>query len=217
MSPTSFRNRVYCAGPLFNACERQEMTQIAEVLCTAGFDVYLPHRDGMEFRLVLDELVDLGWNRVQAAQFLHQAIFTLDVYQLVVECDSMAWNLNGRVPDEGAVSEAAIAWTLGKPIVGYKDDVRSLITGRDNPLLAGLIDFEMLEDITQIPTALRKALKEAGPLHQTARLPPSVEIAVNQGRQLWETLQAEATTGDSTRIAAVVAELFAPLPRVAIA
>lgn len=217
MSATSFRNRVYCAGPLFNACERQEMTQIADALCAAGFDVYLPHRDGMEFRLVLEELVERGWNRVQAAQFLHQAIFTLDVYQLVVECDCMAWNLNGRVPDEGAVSEAAMAWTLGKPIVGYKDDVRSLITGRDNPLLAGLIDFEMLADIALIPTALRKALKEAAPHHSAPRLPPAVELAVKQGRQLWETLQMEESTGDSIRIAAVVADLFAPLPRVAIA
>ena len=45
----------------------------------------------------------------------------------------------GRTPDEGAVSEAAMAWTLGKPMVAYKDDVRSLIAGRVNPPLVGLV------------------------------------------------------------------------------
>ena len=46
-------HRVYCAGPLFNQAERDEMTAIADILCEAGYVVYLPHRDGMEFRHVL--------------------------------------------------------------------------------------------------------------------------------------------------------------------
>ena len=115
--------RVYCAGPLFNRAEREEMTQIADCLCREGYDVYLPHRDGMEFRLVHEVLVERGWGAPIAGAFLHAAIFALDVYQLVVECDAMVWNLNGRTPDEGAVSEAAMAWTLGKPLVAYRDDV----------------------------------------------------------------------------------------------
>ncbi|MCH8223164.1 MAG: nucleoside 2-deoxyribosyltransferase, partial [Chloroflexi bacterium] len=107
--------RVYCAGPLFNRSERAEMTAIAEVLCASGYRVFLPHRDGMEFRLVHRVLVERGWPAPQAAEFLHAAIFALDVYQLAIDCDALVWNLNGRTPDEGAVSEAAIAWTLGKP------------------------------------------------------------------------------------------------------
>jgi nucleoside 2-deoxyribosyltransferase len=91
--------RIYCAGPLFNQAERDEMSAIADVLCEAGFTVYLSHRDGMEFRLILDELVERNWPAPQAAQFLHAAIFALDVYQLAVECQAVAWNLNGRVPE----------------------------------------------------------------------------------------------------------------------
>src|SRR5690606_154380 len=119
---------------------------------------YLPHRDGMEFRLILEILVDRGWPSVQAAQFLHEAIFALDVYQLAVACEAMVWNLNGRTPDEGAVSEAAIAWTLGKPMVAFTDDVRSLIAGRVNPLLVGLVDFESVDDIAAIPNTLAETL-----------------------------------------------------------
>ena len=96
--------RVYCAGPLFNACEKREMTEIADALTAAGHPVYLPHRDGMEFRRIHPLLYARGYDRDEAAEFLHKSIFALDVYQLAVACDAMVWNLNGRVPDEGAVS-----------------------------------------------------------------------------------------------------------------
>jgi len=202
---------VYCAGPLFNQAERDEMTDIASCLCDAGFDVYLPHRDGMEFRLVHSELVDRGWPAPQAAQFLHAAIFALDVYQLVEECDCLVWNLNGRTPDEGAVSEAAMAWTLGKPIVAYKEDVRTLIAGRDNPLLVGMVDFRTIEDITEIPTALLEAIQdnESPPLPSSYLAQP-MQKAVGQGSLLWTAMQDASAQGDDGVLADIVTELFAP-------
>lgn len=203
--------RIYCAGPLFNQAERDEMTAIADVLCDVGFTVYLPHRDGMEFRLVLDELVERGWPAPLAAQFLHAAIFALDVYQLAVECQAVAWNLNGRVPDEGAVSEAAIAWTLGKPIVAYKDDVRSLISGRVNPMLVGLVEFETKEAIGDLPGALKAAVEadDYNPV-PLSNLPPRMLKAVSDGGRLWKAMQQADAQFDNELIAEVVAELFAP-------
>jgi nucleoside 2-deoxyribosyltransferase len=204
-------NRVYCAGPLFNQAERHEMTQIADLLCTAGFQLYLPHRDGMEFHPVLDELVARGWPISTAGSFLHAAIFALDVYQLVAECGSVVWNLNGRVPDEGAVSEAAMAWMLGKPMVGYKDDFRTLIACRDNPLLAGLVDFELLTAKEDIPEALIKAIaRREIPARGMESLPVAVQKAVRQGSQLWAAMQTQSAQGDNLILADVVTELFAP-------
>ena len=203
--------RIYCAGPLFNQAERDEMTAIADALSEAGFSVYLPHRDGMEFRLVLDELVERGWAPPCAAQFLHAAIFALDVYQLAVECEAVAWNLNGRVPDEGAVSEAAMAWTLGKPIVAYKDDVRSLITGRVNPMLVGMVDFETKEAIGDLPEALKAAIQSEdytpAPIET---LPRRMRQAISDGARLWEAMQKADAQFNNELIADVVAELFAP-------
>lgn len=204
-------SRIYCAGPLFNQAERDEMTAIADALCDAGFTVYLPHRDGMEFRLVLEELVQIGWAAPLAAQFLHAAIFSLDVYQLAAECQAVAWNLNGRVPDEGAVSEAAMAWTLGKPIVAYKDDVRSLITGQVNPMLVGLVEFETKEAIGDLPGALKEAIQSddysPAPLDS---LPPRMKQAISDGARLWEAMQKPNASFDNEMIAEAVAELFAP-------
>ena len=202
---------VYCAGPLFNQAERDEMTAIADTLCDAGYSVYLPHRDGMEFRPVLDEIGQRGYDRPSAGQFLHAAIFALDIYQLAVACQAVVWNLNGRTPDEGGVSEAAIAWTLGKPLVAYKDDVRSLIEGRVNPLLVGLVDFETVDRISDIPDALSAAIGRHEPTTTRREgLPWKLQRAVHDGERLWNALCDLEAAGNNRLIADVVTELFAP-------
>ena len=215
MSHVHAPHRVYCAGPLFNQAERDEMAEIAELLCDRQFQVYLPHRDGFEFRHVHHALVNQGWHIDRAGSFLHAAIFAMDVYQLVEACDCVVWNLNGRVPDEGAVSEAAIAWTLGKPIIAYKDDVRSLIAGRDNPLLAGLVDFQMVSSIGEIPDLLVQLLHaethDDRPVDRKGpRLPLAVRTAVDRGRELWQVMQEQGAHGNNSVIATVVTQLFAP-------
>ena len=204
--------RIYCAGPLFNGSERKEMTAIADALDRAGYRVYLPHRDGMEFRRVLDILVEREWPRETAAAFLHAAIFALDVYQLAIECDAVVWNVNGRTPDEGAVAEAAIAWTLGKPLIAYSDDVRTLIEGRMNPLLWGMVDFARVQRFAEIPSALADALERHGEVSAPAidKLSAKLRQAVEDGRRLWEALCSENAQNDDEAIATVVANLFAP-------
>ena len=202
---------VYCAGPLFNQSERDEMTAISEVLVREGHTVYLPHRDGMEFRLVREELIDRGWDEGIAGQFLHEAIFALDVYQLSIACDAMVWNQNGRVPDEGAVSEAAIAWTLGKPLIAFHDDARSMIAGRMNPLLAGLVDFTTVNSIQHISAALVVECQRTKPAAiDCSQLPTKMQNTIQRGEELWAALRAERAFGENTIIADCVTRLFAP-------
>ena len=204
-------NRVYCAGPLFNQSERDEMQAIADVLAQAGFGVYLPHRDGMEFRLIHRILVERGWEPAQAAHFLHAAIFALDVFQLAVQCDAVVWNLNGRVPDEGAVSEAAMAWTLGKPLIAYSDDVRSLIAGRRNPLLVGMVDFSTVDEIAAIPEMLsREILNQPTVPSPREPLSPKMQSAVSDGKKLWHALTLRHEQCDDETMADAVTDLFAP-------
>jgi nucleoside 2-deoxyribosyltransferase len=187
------------------------MMSIADLLVDHGYRVYLPHRDGMEFRLIHEILVERGWEPPEAAQFLHAAIFALDVYQLAVECDGMVWNLNGRVPDEGAVSEAAMAWTLGKPLVAYKDDVRSLIAGRVNPLLVGMTDFQTVDDIEEIPHALSLArARQLQPAMNPVNFAERMKIAITEGGELWDALCDEHSGDDNEFITDVVARLFSP-------
>lgn len=126
------------------------MQEIADVLEANDFDVFLPHRDGFEFANLSAGIEEFIQSKKATSLLLQRAIFTLDIYQ-VLSSDGLILNMNGRVPDEGAMVEAGIAWQAGKKIVIYKNDNRSLINGEDNPLLIGLSDFITISNISNIP------------------------------------------------------------------
>lgn len=147
--------KIYCAGPLFNDKEKEEMQDIADCLETQGYNVFLPHRDGFEFFDLFPAFANLGVPEDTARYMLNKAIFTLDVFQ-VLNCDGLVLNINGRVPDEGALVEAGIAWSAGKIIVIYKNDARTLLNGNDNPLLLGLAEFEVVNNIRNLAHAFNK-------------------------------------------------------------
>lgn len=146
--------KIYCAGPLFNKKEKEEMLEIATVLETSGFKVFLPHRDGFEFVHLSDTFKKIGISENRSTKLLNKAIFILDVFQ-VLDSDGLVLNINGRVPDEGAAVEAGIAWNAGKHIVIYKNDARILINGVDNPLLLGLSNFVIINEISEIPNVFK--------------------------------------------------------------
>ena len=122
------------------------MQDIAHVLEDNNYTVFLPQRDGFEFANLNRFFLKRGYSLQHTTIILNRAIFCLDVFH-VLDSDGLVLNMNGRVPDEGAMVEAGIAWTAGKKIVIYKNDSRSLINGNDNPLLLGLADFKIITDI----------------------------------------------------------------------
>lgn len=86
---------------------------------------------------------------------LARAVFSLDTFELLNRADAVVVNLNGRVPDEGAVVEAALAWHSGKALVLYKKDARSKLAGEDNPMITGLGRFCVCSSIADLPTTIR--------------------------------------------------------------
>jgi nucleoside 2-deoxyribosyltransferase len=201
--------RVYCAGPLFNEPERREMEAIAADLRTMGFEPWVPHADGLEFAKVLPHFADQGYDPASAGRLLHEAIFALDVYQVVLGCGSLVLNINGRVPDEGAVSEAAMAWTLGKPLVIYKADARSMVAGRDNPLVAGLTGFTAVDEIRSIGGALISRIAELDLDSEIeVRCPSHVQTTACAGERLWRRLMTLGSQRPAEQVAASVVEEF---------
>ena len=137
------------------------MTSIARVLEDAGYETFLPHRDGIEAYVMgaADHPLLGGILGRTVSRQVSKAIFALDVYQVVEGCDALVLNMNGRVPDEGAVSETAIAFAVGKPRVIYKQDERSLVAGADNSMLLGLSPtFSTVSDVEELPSALERAI-----------------------------------------------------------
>lgn len=205
--PLAHCNRVYCAGPLFNAAERREMEHLAAALREGGFETFVPHADGLEFAQVCPWLIEEGYDPQDAGRLLHAAVFALDVYQVLVGCGSLLLNLNGRVPDEGAVAEAAMAWAWGKPVVIYKDDCRSKVQGRDNPLVVGLTGFRVVEQRSALAQELRTLLEGRD---STVRwpCPPHLAGPLSQGAQLWTRLAALGPGRPNPQVAEAVMSVF---------
>lgn len=141
------RRRIYCAGPLFNPKEREEMEEIASAIESCSISTFLPHRDGIKYADLINKFKNSGFSEEEADKIIKKVIFFLDVYHVIENTDAIVLNLNGRVPDEGAVVEASLAWLSGKKVLIYKTDDRSLINGTDNPLVLGLDNFDIIRSI----------------------------------------------------------------------
>lgn len=168
------------------------MTELAAALAAADYDTFLPQRDGLELTKVVEALSEKGVDPDLASDVCAKAIFALDVYQVIVECEAIVVNLNGRVPDEGAVSEAAIAWCSGKAVVGYKADSRSVFIGQDNPLVTGLFNFEVCRSFDEVLEALRRELERHRGDHAAAagRI-GEISECLALGSRLWRAAHSE--------------------------
>ncbi len=193
------RHRIYCAGPLFNRAEQEEMAEIARTLEGAGFSAFLPQRDVFVFEDIHREFLRGGYESAEATRMIQQAIFWLDAYEVVSACEGLILNMNGRVPDEGAVAEAAMAWIAGKAIVLYKADSRSLIQGSDNPIVLGIGSFAKVSTIPEIAYAFAQLFRSRRPAKGPA-LPQGVRSAVESGRRLSRLLATCQSPADTVPI-----------------
>lgn len=176
--------KIYCAGPLFNDKEKEEMLDIATVLENSGYDVFLPHRDGFEYADLINVLKDMKLSDKKANELLNNVIFDLDAYQ-VIDSDGLVFNMNGRVPDEGACVEVGLAWSFGKPIVLYKNDARTSFNNTDNPMITGLANFSIINDIPDIPKEFQN-LFSSNVVNEKPRLNQLQQVMFVRGRVLSE-------------------------------
>lgn len=176
---------IYCAGPLFNSSEKKEMEGLAEKLESASFGTFLPHRDGLEFSRTAECLEKKGISAPDANAILSRAIFALDVFQ-VIRCDGLLLNMNGRVPDEGAMVEAGIAWAQGKKIVIFKNDARTLLNGADNPLVLGLSDFRAVNSSSEVVSQFNRLFEHEKYKSETdADIDLSFQSMIAKGKEIY--------------------------------
>ncbi|MBI5481998.1 MAG: thioredoxin domain-containing protein [Deltaproteobacteria bacterium] len=185
---------------------RRLLAALARVVEAAGYSTFLPQRDGLEAYLL--RFVDSPLNVRPLRTRLEAAIFAVDVYQIVERCAAVVCNLNGRVPDEGGVAEAAIAFAAGRPVVLYKDDRRSVFAGRDNPMVTALSPLPPITDVRRIPAALQQLLR--GPGSPPGAGGGRLRAAVSTGRRIWRVMErAPAALGKDRTAQSLVAEITA--------
>lgn len=185
---------VYCAGSQYSPEEKRGMLEIASLLEKSGFDTYLSFRDGIGClipRLMKhpevkqSELSDL-------INLMNRVVFALETFQVTRRCDSIVLNMNGRVPDEGSVFNAALAFTAGRPVIIYKNDNRSVFHGYDNTMVTGLSGgLPIMKRINHIPRGLKRAMgkckSSGGPFYYGDKIPPSVQRVIVFGEEVWNT------------------------------
>lgn len=142
------KTKVYFAAPLFNVGEKAFNAALTEILENAGYEVFLPQRDGFEAASMLGSQADI----------VHQ-IFEKDIEQ-IDKADVIFMVLDGRVPDDGACVELGYGYAKGKRCYGIKTDTRALQVGLDlNPLIWGcFIDIIQQDDETTIYDAFKEYL-----------------------------------------------------------
>ena len=188
MDRNSFK--IYCAGPLFNPMERKEMAKIADALKKAGYCVFLPQEDGLEFSKLYPAFIKCGINETKTNEILNEAIFSLDVFE-VLDADGLILNMNGRVPDEGAMVEAGMAWSHEKVVVIYNSDDRSLIQGSCNPLVLGLSNFETVSSYEEIVHTFERKFRELGSCIISSRNKTGFENAKYKGKTIRDFLNSK--------------------------
>lgn len=195
--------KIYCAGPLFNPKEQEEMADIASALEKAGYSVFLPQRDGLEFAKLLPMLIKREITVDNAMRMLNMAIFSLDVFQ-IMDSHGLVVNMNGRVPDEGAMVEAGIAWAHDKAVVIFRNDDRTLVQGTCNPLAMGLSDFESVDEYDKIPVAFHQKFADTD---RKLALPEETQFgsAKTKGKRIRELLTEQKNFNE---IADLLIKLF---------
>ncbi len=179
---------IYVAGPAYCPEERESLIRISEFLRAAGYGTYVPCLEGIEPLLHLPGGAAL-WGLSAA----------LETYQIVERCDSLVFNMNGRVPDEGGVFKAALAHAAGKPLAIYKRDHRTTFFGRDNSMIVGLTRrFRTVKHVKKLPRELEAAFeqlaKDGGSPYHGDRVPAPVRQRIARGRAVWEYLVASGAT-----------------------
>jgi nucleoside 2-deoxyribosyltransferase len=172
--------------------EREEMLDIANALEAKGFNTFLPQRDGLELTVCVEYLIEKGIGIAKAGALISQAIFALDVFQVLHSCEALVANLNGRVPDEGTVSEAAMAWSRGKIVIGYKADGRTAFNGQDNPLVTGLFNFKLHNRIENVVTAVSEELaSNKDNLPVEIKRENEISSFISLGHDIWSLLKEQ--------------------------
>ena len=187
--------KLYVTGGIFNHAERRELDEIAHYLELAGVNTYVPHRDGFEFVKLKPLFQRMGYSPEQAEMLLGKIIFCNDIFQ-VIALDGVVFNMNGRVPDDGATVEITTTWMAGNFTCIYKDDCRCLMEGIDNPLIDGLVDFTKVNDKEKIPGVVQDWFLTHKPYsydEKIARLPERVKETFHQG-EAFDQLRKQAAT-----------------------
>jgi len=145
---------LYLAGPLFTAAERSWNEWLAGELRERGYSVLLPQAEANAF--ITPSGIDFA------------GIFSMCLGQ-IREVDAVVAIFDGTDVDSGTAFECGYAYSIGKPIVGVRTDLRS--GGEENGVnamlsrccqqLVSVPAFNRGEELVDLIVAALSAVKAA--------------------------------------------------------
>jgi len=187
------KKKIFLSGPMNSSSDVNGQLAISAVL-KPTFNVYLAPVDGVEILSLID-LLDkpafLSPLFLRAALLVQQIGWAHEIYQLL-SCDALVLNMDGRVPDEGAVVEAATSYMAGKPVVIYKSTAVTFWDFFNNPMVAALDSTWLpIADVCKLREALTAALDDppAGKDFEYTP-PPNIKEAYDFGAYVSGNLRA---------------------------
>jgi len=148
--------KVYIAAPLYSAKEQENNIEIDGVLRRAGYNTFLPQRDGFAYGDLFKQVQNEGYDYEEARSIALGIIMHLDVYQVCEGCDATVLNLTVRNPGEGTITEGALCFRSERPLVLYKGNNPSFALEQHSPLLTGQTGFEVVGRVEEIPQKLKQ-------------------------------------------------------------
>ena len=116
------RIKIYMAAGLFNGAQTRFNSDLARRL-EKNYEIVLPQRDGFEFGSLTAALEGkLPAQDVRPA--VDDIIYSLDMGRFIPSSDVVVANLDEPI-DEGLAVEITHARLLGKPVIGFRTDIRS--------------------------------------------------------------------------------------------
>ena len=148
--------KVYIAAPLYSAKEQENNIEIDGVLRRAGYNTFLPQRDGFAYGDLFKQVQNEGYDYEEARSIALGIIMHLDVYQVCEGCDATVLNLTVRNPGEGTITEGALCFRSERPLVLYKGNNPSFVLENHSPLLTGQTRFSIVDKVEEIPRKLKQ-------------------------------------------------------------
>lgn len=193
MTTKQQRTRVYLSGPMFSAGDKMEQNDLATALEAGGFECHVPQNNGIEVASVMQLLNDPSLHGDKMLEplvldrcivWVTRTVVALDVYQVVEGCQCTVLNIDGRVPDEGTLVEATLAWYAGHPVVPYKTTSISELGGNNNPMIGVISGWAPVSsDAAGVLAAVKAAVKSAVATPQPVTTPPlDVQQLIDLGR-----------------------------------
>ena len=142
--------RIYLAGPLFCKSERDYNLSLKDALASRGYELLLPQTNGLNINA--EKMLTNPDYRDAAIMMVFQSDL-----EMLDSCDAVLFNLDGRVPDEGACVELGYAFAKGKECFGLKTDVRTAEFGTDNMMISGALKLRTASSVDELVSMLEEA------------------------------------------------------------